>query len=268
MHEAAAERVSSGSGIAARTGDAVPAARAGSPDRPDLAPSSPREAPFTLRGKGVLLIASEGPVPHAVHQALEGVGAQVLRQSHEILDPAVDERAGRFRADQAVATAVRTLGHLDLLVVVLTPQDLPATRAAPAPSLRDRLLVLDVAAAGEFAEQGRPGRIVHVVPSAGGGPAAGATSALDERALLELTRGLAVDLGRHDITVNAIAYGPVEPDGRSEGASAPSVDMSRIPKGRLGRPDDVGATTVFLCADESDYLTGVVLHLDGGHRLT
>lgn len=228
----------------------------------------PLDSPFTLRGKGVLLIASDGPVPLAVHQALEGVGAQVVRQPREVLDPPVEEGSGRARADLVVATAARSLGHLDLLVVVLTPQDLPATETGPAPSLRDRLLVFDVAAAGEFAEQGRPGRIVHVVPSVSGGPAAGATSALDERALLELTRGLAVDLGRHDITVNAVAYGPLESAPGSGPSVPPSVDLQRIPKGRLGRADDIGATTVFLCSDESDYLTGAVLHLDGGHRLT
>jgi NAD(P)-dependent dehydrogenase (short-subunit alcohol dehydrogenase family) len=40
--------------------------------------------------------------------------------------------------------------------------------------------------------------------------------------------------------------------------------MARIPKGRLGKPEDIGAAVAFLASDETDYITGAVIYVDGG----
>ena len=83
-----------------------------------------------------------------------------------------------------------------------------------------------------------------------------------------LTRALAVNLAHHGIRANALAPGYILTDmmrsvmlGDEERHRAL---VSRVPEGRLGQPDDVVGAAVFLASDESTYITGHVMHVDGG----
>jgi 3-oxoacyl-[acyl-carrier protein] reductase len=87
-----------------------------------------------------------------------------------------------------------------------------------------------------------------------------------------LTRALAVEVGPHGITVNAIAPGfiwtnqsldPVN----SSGAEGMRRSVACIPLRRVGRPDDVADVIVFLCSDAARYITGQVILVDGGITL-
>ena len=234
----------------------------------DRGPETPA---FGLHRKGVLLVGSVGPLLDSVYGALRTAGASVAVVPGPLARSVASPSAPRSRIDQLVGEATREIGHIELLVIVLGPADLGPSRMEGAPtsgSLRDRILLLDTAAAAEFTEQGRAGRIVHVVPAVPPDAAPSAGEHAEVHAVLGLTQGLAVDLGRHDITVNAVAYGPLEGTVGPDARRAPADRLERIPKGRLGRVEDVSSTVVFLCSDEADYLTGAVLHLDGGHRLT
>jgi 3alpha(or 20beta)-hydroxysteroid dehydrogenase len=84
-------------------------------------------------------------------------------------------------------------------------------------------------------------------------------------AVLGLTRGAAVSYGRHNIRVNAICPGLVV-TGMTASASEDAVAnmKARIPLGRDGRPEELSAAVVFLASDESSYITGVTLPIDGG----
>ncbi len=85
-------------------------------------------------------------------------------------------------------------------------------------------------------------------------------------AVLGLTRGTAVTYGRHNIRVNAICPGLVV-TGMTATASEDAVAelKAKIPLGRDGRPEEVSAAVVFLASDESSYITGVTLPVDGGY---
>jgi NAD(P)-dependent dehydrogenase (short-subunit alcohol dehydrogenase family) len=82
-----------------------------------------------------------------------------------------------------------------------------------------------------------------------------------------LTRALAVNLAHYGIRANALAPGYILTDmmqsvlGDDERQRAL---VSRVPEGRLGQPDDVVGAAVFLASDESVYITGHVMHVDGG----
>jgi NAD(P)-dependent dehydrogenase (short-subunit alcohol dehydrogenase family) len=82
-----------------------------------------------------------------------------------------------------------------------------------------------------------------------------------------LTRALAVNLAHHGIRANALAPGYILTDmmrsvlGDEERYRAL---VSRVPEGRLGQPDDVVGSAIFLASDESAYVTGHVMHVDGG----
>ncbi len=85
-------------------------------------------------------------------------------------------------------------------------------------------------------------------------------------AVLGLTRGAALAYGRDNIRVNAVCPGLVV-TGMTETASAETVAAmkTQIPLGRDGRPEEVAAAVVFLASDESSYITGIALPIDGGY---
>ncbi len=84
-------------------------------------------------------------------------------------------------------------------------------------------------------------------------------------AVLGLTRGAAVSYGRDNIRVNSICPGLIV-TAMTESASPAAVEAlkAKIPLGRDGRPEEISAAVVFLASDESSYITGVALPIDGG----
>lgn len=81
-----------------------------------------------------------------------------------------------------------------------------------------------------------------------------------------LTRSGAVDLGPKGVRVNAIAPGTTMTDGVSRNLSEEAMvhRVSRTPLGRLGEVSDMGAAAVYLASDESAWVNGITLYVDGG----
>ncbi len=82
-----------------------------------------------------------------------------------------------------------------------------------------------------------------------------------------MTEGLALDLASKGINVNAIGPGVIESDmtkGLLNDEKSKMALLARIPKGRIGKPEDIGAAVCFLASDEADYITGATLYVDGG----
>jgi len=80
-----------------------------------------------------------------------------------------------------------------------------------------------------------------------------------------MTRSLAQEVGSRGITVNAIAPGFIATDMTADlGEDAHASLTSQIPLGRLGSPEDIAAAVLFLATDSGAYVTGQVLHINGG----
>lgn len=86
-----------------------------------------------------------------------------------------------------------------------------------------------------------------------------------------LVRGMALELALHGIRVNAIAPGLVETNLTTRIFATPemlSARVSRIPLGRAGQPEDMVGAAIFLASDESAWVTGTTITVDGGFSVT
>ena len=82
--------------------------------------------------------------------------------------------------------------------------------------------------------------------------------------MIQLTRTLAMSLGRYGVTANTIVPGFIPTEGTESMREALPRSGEVIPTGRLGMPEDIGPIAVFLASKASDYVNGEVITLDGG----
>jgi len=80
-----------------------------------------------------------------------------------------------------------------------------------------------------------------------------------------MTRSLAQELGSRGVTVNAVAPGFIATDMTQDlGDAVHESLIQKIPLGHLGKPEDIAAAVLFLAGDGAAYITGQVLHVNGG----
>ena len=112
----------------------------------------------------------------------------------------------------------------------------------------------------------RSGRIVNISSVVGAMGNAGQTNyAASKAGVIGLTKSLAREVASRGINVNVVAPGFIQTamtDGLPEKARDELVTL--IPNGRLGLPEDVSAAVKFLLSDDASYITGQVLHVNGG----
>jgi 3-oxoacyl-[acyl-carrier protein] reductase len=115
----------------------------------------------------------------------------------------------------------------------------------------------------------RAGKIINVSSVAGEKGGRGQTNyAASKGAVNAFTRALAVELAPRLITVNAVAPGVIETDMSEEVRERAGAEVkSRILLRRFGRPMDVAYTVCFLASRYAEYITGEVVHVDGGFKM-
>jgi 3-oxoacyl-[acyl-carrier protein] reductase len=112
----------------------------------------------------------------------------------------------------------------------------------------------------------RSGRIVNMGSVVGSSGNAGqANYSASKAGLIGLTKSLAKELGSRNILVNLIAPGFVQtPMTDKLTEEQKNVFLTTIPLKRAANPADIAKVTAFLCSDDSSYITGQVIHVDGG----
>ena len=127
-----------------------------------------------------------------------------------------------------------------------------------APLMLGRGLIEELEAAG--------GTVVNVSSIAGSRvhPFAGSAYATSKAALAALTREMAADFAPRGVRVNAISPGEIDTAILSPGTEAL---VAGIPMRRLGAPEEVAKAIYFLCTEQSSYINGAELHINGGQHV-
>ena len=247
-----------------------------------------RETSLRLAREGAAVVVAglpddqRGPETAAMIEAEGGralyVGADVAREADcDAMAQAALDQFGRL--DYCVAAA--GILHARYVSGEIAPEDQNPDRSAGHLTNKplefwERVLAVNLtgvmltnrAVAKRLIAQGEGGAIVNISSGAAKIPMRGSAEySVSKAGVWMLTRCLALELAQHNIRVNTVAPGVID----TPMALAVSSDESRrqqlertIPLGRLGEAEDIAEASLFLLSAQSDYMTGQIIHPDGG----
>jgi 3-oxoacyl-[acyl-carrier protein] reductase len=112
------------------------------------------------------------------------------------------------------------------------------------------------------------GKIINLSSDTAFGPTKGMINYVTSKAaVVGITRVLAGELGQYKICVNAVAPGYTDTPASWTIGDMAKFDVSTTPLGRVGKPEDVIGAVVFFASDDSDFISGQTLIIDGGRRV-
>jgi 3-oxoacyl-[acyl-carrier protein] reductase len=249
---------------------------------------------FSLDGKNALVTGGSRGIGSGIAKALAVQGANVAvncSKSMDKCDWVAGEIKGMGRDSMSVQADVsneaqvkkmfKTIeekwGRLDILVNNAGIIDYKPFEEITS---KDWDRILDVNLKGQFLcgreaaklmEKNGWGRIINIASISSGGVGIGFKNishyTASKGGVVALTENMALELAPKGISVNAIAPGAIESDmsaAMRKDEKLLKATLAQIPKGRMGKPEDIGAAAAFLASPEADYITGVTLYVDGG----
>ncbi len=246
---------------------------------------------FDLTGKVAIVTGGGGGLGRPIAVGLAKCGADVVVTSRDVshLEPVVRDIEALGRKSLAISADVtsaeslqamvdkvmQAFSKIDILVNVAGTNARFSAEEMP-PEEFERVIRFNVLgtflacqAVGKVMIEQKRGKIINmssvrgkVAPSIGGTAYASSKGGVDS-----LTKTLAAEWAKYNIHVNALAPALVITDMTREFLSKPEIYSKMtadIPLSRLGNPDDIVGPTVLLASDESDFMTGQILYIDGG----
>ena len=261
-------------------------------------PDGHPRAPLRLKGKVAVVTGAGSGIGRAVARRLAADGAAVVVADLLRLPRDGDHESGGHAAtvdliragggkaifveadvtgapdmERSVAVAVGDLGGLDIMVNNAGIWHGHRTILEETEAEFDSTMATNIkgvwlgckAAISHMVRAGNGGSIVNIASVAGlVGLGAEPAYSASKGAVIGLTRQLAIDYAEHRIRVNAVAPGFVETSlSRSVMGDNPEHDLTPWP--RLGTVSDIASAVAFLASDESEWMTGSVLVMDGGY---
>jgi 2-deoxy-D-gluconate 3-dehydrogenase len=246
-----------------------------------------------LVGRRALVTGASRGIGRAVALALAAEGADVglaARSRDDLEVTAKEVRAFGVRAAVAeldvtdegsvqgpVDRLVADLGGLDVLVnnsgVVTAARllDMSVEEWDRVHTTNLRGTFLCCRAAGRHLVGQRSGKVINMASGWGGKAMSGFSAYCSSKAgIIQLTRVLALEWARDNVQVNAIAPGYVVTDLNADLRADRALEtrmVDRVPAKRMAAAEEVGPLAVLLASSDSDYMTGSVLLIDGGHSL-
>ncbi len=235
------------------------------------------------RGVGravALAFAEEGAKVVVNYSSSKGSADEVVDKIMELGSKAVAVKADvskREEAENLIGSAIDTFGRIDILV-----NNAGFTRPAMMLKMTDEQwdAVVDIHMKGAFlcsqasarhmVEQ-KSGKIINVSSVAGiVGTVGQINYSAAKGGIISMTKSMARELARYGICVNVISLGIVATDMTEKIRSdekLKEIYMNRILLKRFAEPDDITPAFVFLASDESNYITGQLLCVDGGYGM-
>lgn len=247
---------------------------------------------FSLEGKKALVTGGSRGIGKGIALALATQGADVAvnyrskaEEAQKVVDKIKAKGREAFAVQADVSNSAQVAKMFEEIKTKWSKLDILVNNAgivqfAPFEKLTEKQWdqVLAVNLKGQFLcsqeavrLMGQGARIINIASIASGGVGIGFSQVAHYTAskggVVALTENMALELGGKGINVNAIAPGMIETDMTKSMLADEKQKagvMTRIPKGRVGKPEDIGAAAAFLASDEADYITGTVLYVDGG----
>lgn len=243
-------------------------------------------------GRHILITGGATGIGFAIAQELGRLGARVTIASRN--EEKLATATQRLR-DAGIDAGWRPLNIRDAAAVESCFVELAATRGLPdalvnnaggqfaAPALETSAngfrAIVDLnlqgpwqmcsAFAKALVAAAKPGRIVNIAFAHAGAMPDFAPAAAARAAMVNLTRTLALEWGKHGILVNAIGPGTIETEALAQYANKDewARDLALQPVPRFGRPSDVALAVAYLLSPAGDFVTGTLLRVDGGESL-
>lgn len=245
---------------------------------------------FSVSNQNVLVTGGSRGIGRAIAEGFASRGANVVicSRSQESVDTAVREMSDAgltvsgMACDVSVpeqirntaAATIQQLGHLDTLVNVA---GVNRRKLAETVTEDDYDFIMNTNLKGAFLMSQEVGR--HMIERKSGSqinveslntwmPLKGVLPyAMSKFGMQGMTRGLAMEWGKHGVRINSLAPGFILTDLTKKLWSDPTMqawNAANAPLGRLGQPEDMVGTAVFLASKASAFMTGQTLYVDGG----
>ena len=223
---------------------------------------------FAREGAAVVVDYVGGPeAANQTQEAIRAAGGKSIAVAGDVSNP--------DQVQHLVDAAVSAFGRLDIVVnnagiekkFDFVDYPLDAVQKILAVNLVGPFLVSQ-AAARQMIKQGQGGRIINISSIHEDLPMpTNAAYCASKGGLRMLTRTIAVELAKYNITVNNIGPGAVYTPIDADIQAKPELEkalMAEIPLNRWGKPEEIAGLAVYLASDEASYVTGSTYFIDGG----
>jgi len=209
---------------------------------------------------------------------LEGVASEIRKMRRQCLAVKVDI-SSRSDVERMARRSIEVFGRIDILVNCAGVW-IPGETLLECPEEHwDRVIDINLKgtyfccqAVGKLMAAQAGGNIINLSSQVGLNPGTGAGAySISKAGIIMLTRQMALELAGKNIRVNALAPGIVKTDFNIDLWKNPEAErqISRgVPLGRLAEPEDVARAALFLASDDSAYITGATIPVDGGWQVS